>query len=175
KYPLPLPTKTQLKDYEPGEFSERKQRTFPETRDLIEHFPWSGQRDHFAVGLTCPSITIEGSSGDYLKLALYYNDKFILYYLDTKNHLWTHPTLTIAEAYPIIQSFFDNSFDLAIFRRQSTPFTNNRVHFETKDFHYTMHGKSGFLLIGVSVLLCTIYPLVTILAALAKSISIPMA
>jgi hypothetical protein len=38
-----------------------------------------------------------------------------------------------------------------------------------------MHGKSGFLLIGASVLLCTIYPLVTILAALAKSPSIPMA
>ena len=76
---MTLLTKTQLKDYEAGEFSDIKQRTYPETRDLIEQFPWTQQRDHISISLTNPSITIEGPSGDYLKLAPYFNGKFVLY------------------------------------------------------------------------------------------------
>ncbi|HVU56538.1 MAG TPA: hypothetical protein VHD83_15845 [Puia sp.] len=172
---MTLLTKTQLKDYESGEFSDLQQRTWPETRALIEQFPWSREREHFAVGLTSPSITIEGPSGDYLKLALYYHDKFILYYLDTKNHLYVHSMPTIPEAYPIIQSFFDDNLDLSGFKRQSTPFTNNKAHFETKDFHYTMRGTFILPLIGVLSIGMTAFPFVTITAAIIKTSSIPIA
>jgi hypothetical protein len=171
---LTLLVKTQLKDYEPGEFSDVRQRTYPETSELIEKFPWSGERDHFAVGPTSPSITIEGQAGDYLKLALYYHEKFILYYLDLKNHLWVLPITTLSEAYPLIESFFDHRLDLASFKRQST-FSNNKAHFATKDFHYTMRGRYFIPAYGIlSISCCTVYPIATILAGVRKTSLIPV-
>jgi len=159
---LPRLTKTQLKDYEPGEFSDLKQRSWPETRDLIEQFPWTQQRDHLAVSLTNPSITIEGIAGDYLKLALYYNGKFVLYYLDGKDHLSTHSMPTLQEAYPIIASYFDNKLDIAGFKHQSTPFTNNRHHFATIDFAYTMAPTSTLLSVCFFSLILLAFPIIGI-------------
>jgi len=172
---LPLLTKTQLKDYEPGEFSDRKQRTFSETRDLIEHFPWTQQRDHIAIGLTNPSITIEGSAGNYLKLAPYYNGKFVLYYLDGKNHLYTYSMATLGESYSIIQSFFDNQLDIASFKHQPTPFMNNRHHFVTANFTYTMSSTSTLLSVCLLSLLWLAFPIMSIFAFIAHPPSVPLA
>jgi len=174
KYPLPLLTKTQLKDYEPGEFSDCKQRTFSETRDLIEHFPWTQQRDHIAISLTNPSITIEGLAGDYLKLAPYYNGKFVLYYLDGKNHLFTYSMPTLQEAYPIIQSFFDNKLDIAGFKHQPTPFINNRHHFVAANFTYTMSSTSTLLSVCLLSLLWLAFPIISIFAFIAHPPSVPL-
>lgn len=143
---MPLLTKIQLKDAEPGEFADAQPRTYQETLDLITHFPWSEQRDHIAISLTNPSITIEGAAGVYLKLATYYNDKFILYYLDKSNHLYTLPVSSLQDAYPVLQSFFDNtSFTPAGFKKNYTPFANNRAHFQTGLFTYTMQPVRALL------------------------------
>jgi len=156
---LTLLTKTQLKDYEAGEFSDIKQRTYPETRDLIEQFPWTQQRDHISISLTNPSITIEGPSGDYLKLAPYFNGKFVLYYVDSKDHLYTHSMATIPEAYPIIQSFFDDHLDLAAFKREPTPFMNNRAQFQTRVFNYTMNATPTILWVSLLSLIWLVFPI----------------
>lgn len=172
---MTLLTKTQLKDYEAGEFSDIKQRTYPETRDLIEHFPWTLQRDHISISLTNPSITIEGPSGDYLKLAPYYNGKFILYYLDGKNHLFTHSMPTLGEAYPIIQSYFDNRLDIAAFKHQSTLFTNNRHHFVTTTFTYTMASMPTLLSVCLISLFWVTLPIAGIFALITSPPSAPAA
>gem|GEM_PF-6722532 len=39
-------TKFQYKDFEPGEFTNEKDRTLGETIDLISSFPWQDQHDH---------------------------------------------------------------------------------------------------------------------------------
>lgn len=170
---MPPLTKIQLNDYEPGEFSELKQRSWPETLDLIEHFPWTQQRDHIAISPTNPSVTIEGPSDNYLKLATYYHDKFILYYLDEKNHLYTRSTVTIAEAYPFLQSFFDNNLDLSTFKLQPTPFVNNKIHFETKDFNYTMRPAPTLLGISFSAIFFLAPLIMLSLAAIIHPVSRP--
>jgi hypothetical protein len=155
---LTLLVKTQLKDYESGEFSDIKERTYPETRELIESYPWSEQREHISISLTNPSITIEGGSGDFLKLASYYNGKFVLYYLDGNNHLFTHSMSTLEEAYPIIQSFFEDHLDLGNLKREHTLFTNNRIHFQTRTFNYTMHAVPTILWVCLLSLIWLVLP-----------------
>jgi len=172
---LTLLTKIQLNNYEPGEFSDIKQRTYSETQDLIEHFPWTQQRDHISISLTNPSITIESPSGDYLKLAPYYNGKFVLYYVDGKNHLFNHSMPALGEAYPIIESFFDNKLDIAGFKLQSTPFTNNRHHFITTTFTYTMASTSTLLSVWLLSLFLVANPIIATFALITSPPSAPMA
>ena len=63
-----LISKVQYKNFEAGEFVEVCERTFNETTELIEKFPWTDQRDKIVIDLTNPSITIEGKNNDFLKL-----------------------------------------------------------------------------------------------------------
>jgi hypothetical protein len=134
-----LRTKIQYKDFEPGEFTSQKDRTAEETIDLITGFPWQEQRDHLVVSLTNPGITIEGTDNDYLKLALYYNGKFVLHYLDRQHHLYTRSLDRPEDSTPTIRSFFESQpFDPAGFRREPTPLQNNTAHFVTNDFHYAI-------------------------------------
>jgi hypothetical protein len=155
-----LITKVQYKNFEPGEFTDRRQRTYEETTALIEAFPWSQQRDHFTVSLTGPSVTIEGTDGDFLKLALYYNDKYILYYFDMNQRLYSHTYVHTADAYPLILAFFRQGAAPPDFKHQNTFLQHNISHFKDNDFSYAMRwvtlagvlGIVGFLLAGTSVL-----------------------
>lgn len=97
----PLPTRTvklQYKDYEEGEYISAMPRTAEATVQLINSYNWDEQRDHLAIGLTNPSVTIEGLDNDYLKLSPWYNGKFVLHYFDREHHLYTRSFDRLSEA-----------------------------------------------------------------------------
>ncbi len=145
-----LITKVQYKNFEPGEFTDRQPRTAEETIHLIEAFPWQEQRDHLHIGLTGPSVSIEGADGDFLKLALYYNDKFVLYYVDVNHHLYSHSFIDYHDAYPYIRTFFVNGAAPAGFKDEQTLFQHVSVHFKDQDFSYTI-GRSGRFAVVIAV------------------------
>jgi len=131
--------KLQNKDYETGEYISAIPRTAGETLQLITTYPWADQRDHLAIGLTNPSITIEGPDHDYLKLSPWYNGKFVLHYFDKDHHLYTHSLDQLADADPFILAFFsDTPFDVSSFKKEITWLQNNYVQFHTQGFHYTI-------------------------------------
>jgi len=157
-----LQTKIQFKDFEPGEFTNEKDRTIDETIDLITSFPWQDERDHLVVSLTNPGITIEGSSNDYLKLAPFYNGKYVLHYFDSQHHLYTRSFEKPEDSIPTIRSFFETQpFDPTGFRRETTLLQNNTVHFVTGDFRYTFDKGHLFQLSFVTLYLVVIAGLLT--------------
>jgi hypothetical protein len=135
-----LITKVQYKNFEPGEFTDRRGRTYDELIQLIENFPWEQQRDHLQVGPTNPSVTIEGEYRHFLKLTLYYHDGFVLYYLDDAGHLYTKSFPRYQNAYPYLQSFFtDSTLDTADLELQHFWLQGKSIHFLDQDFHYTIN------------------------------------
>lgn len=136
---MPLTTKIQYKNFEPGEFADSAKRSFDETLSLIEKFPWADQRDHLQVNLTNPSVTIADGNGTYLKLALFYSGKFVLHYLDANLHLFTKSFTDYKESYPYIKAYFENpSFPTDDFKLENTWLQKNLVHFTDKDFRYSL-------------------------------------
>lgn len=137
-------SKIQYNNCEPGEYKEEKNRTREETIQLIENFPWEEQRKNLKVDLTNPSITLQNDQGDFLKLALYYNGKFVLYFLDRHHKLYTKSLFRYPEAYPDIDAFFGTSdFAPAGFRRQPGMFSYSAPFFD-QDFHYNVTRKNLF-------------------------------
>lgn len=135
-----LLTKIQYQNYEPGEFTDEQDRTYDETIRLIEDFPWEQQRDHLAVGLTNPSITIEGKNNDFLKLASFYHGRFVLHYFNDRKQLYTQSIGHYPDAYNSIRSFFESSrFDPVGFRMENTWLQHNSIHFQTQDFRCRMN------------------------------------
>lgn len=137
-----LITKLQYRNYETGEFTGEKERTLAETFALISSYPWEEQRQRVSMALTNPSVTIQGPAGEFLKLAIYFNGSFVLYYLDAAHHLYTRKLNSVAEASSPISNFFTQqtsgaTFDHEGFHREQTPFQNNAVHFRDKSFSYT--------------------------------------
>lgn len=138
-----LVTKIQYKNFEPGEFVDEQKRTYEETIGLIENYPWSIQREKFMIDLTNPSVTIEGDNGDYLKLAVYYNQKYVLLYLNKEQRLFSRSFSTLQDGYAYVKCFFEQPvFDLAGFKKESTWMQNNGRHFVTQDFRYEVTAKS---------------------------------
>ena len=131
--------KLQYKEYETGEYSDAQPRTAEDTLQLIAAYPWAEQRDHLAIGLTNPSVTIEGPGNDYLKLSPWYNGKFVLHYFDKEHHLYTHPLDQPTDAAPFILAFFtDIPFDCSSFKKEITWLQDNNSQFRTQSFHYTL-------------------------------------
>ncbi|HEY4110298.1 hypothetical protein [Puia sp.] len=134
-----LIVKLQYRDYEAGEFTAIHPCDAAETIRLIANYPWEEQRDHISIGLTNPSITIEGPDNDFLKLSPYYNGKFVLHYFDKDHHLFTRSFDTISTVDPVIQSFFGvHPFDPAGFKKETTWLQSNSIHFKTQEFHYAL-------------------------------------
>ncbi len=81
-------------------------------------------------------MTIEGNNQDYLKLAPYYEGKFVRYYLNDRNQIFTRSVIHYQDAYPYIQSFFGsqpcNTHD---FRLERIWLQGKAIHFKDKDFH----------------------------------------
>jgi len=143
---LPLQTKIQYKNYEPGEFSDKKERTFDETIQFIEAFPWEEQRDHLQVSLTNPSVSIENKAGGFLKLALFYHGKFVLHYYDVKKQLYTKSLDRCQDAFPFIRSFYDQpDFDPVGLRHENTWLQNTTIHFKEQDFHYSLRIRKNVI------------------------------
>lgn len=140
---MQLISKTQYQTFESGEFIQAAERSYDETIRLIKEFPWESQREHLKVSLTCPSITIDHSNGTYLKLALYYNGKFALHFLNRSDELFTKSFTNLNDTYPFIRSFFDETeFPAETFKKETTWFQKNRIHFATQDFVYQVTPQS---------------------------------
>jgi hypothetical protein len=138
-----LVSKIQYNNCELGEYKEETDRSPEETIHLIDQFPWQEERKSFHVGLTGPSITLQNIQGGFLKLAPYYNGKFVLYYFAPD----TEP------------------FDTTGFQRQHTWPTNNFIHFIDRDFHYSVTpqrifryllGSSGINFAAFIIMICII-------------------
>ncbi len=136
-----LISKLQYNTFEPGEFTDRQERTYDQTIAIIELFPWETQRDHLVVSLTNPSVTIEGPGGNFLKLALYYNGKYVLYYLDEKKHFFTKSVERCEDAYPLMLSFFEESidFDPQGMKKELNALVSRLPHFADGNFYYRVN------------------------------------
>ncbi|MGI4022132.1 MAG: hypothetical protein ACRYFA_11545 [Janthinobacterium lividum] len=77
-----LVSKLQYKTYETGEYSDEEARNLEETLILIQDFPWEEQRHLIDIKITGPSVTIQNDEGAYLKLGLFFNNKFCVYLFD---------------------------------------------------------------------------------------------
>jgi len=138
-----LISKVQYKNFESGEFVDVQERTYEETIELIEKFPWGAQRDKITIQLTNPSITIEGENNDFLKLALFFNQKFVLYYFDESQNLYRKSFINLKDGYEYIRNFFiQPKFDISNFEKETTWFQNNLKHFVIQDFKYVLTSKS---------------------------------
>lgn len=137
-----LNTKIQHRNFEPGEFVDTKFRSFEETIGCINNFPWENERDHIQISLTNPSVTIETNIDNYLKLALFYNGKFVLYFFNTEHELYTKSFYQKEDAFPYIKNLYESDvFDLRDFKKEPTWMQRNLIHFITQDFHYTITGR----------------------------------
>ncbi|MEI6950005.1 hypothetical protein V9K67_22660 [Paraflavisolibacter sp. H34] len=132
-----LTTKIQYHPFETGEFTDERGRTLSDTIDLIRQFPWNDQRANSTVGLTGPSVTIEGKHGDYLRLSPYYHGKYVLHYFDAGKRLFLKSFHQLSEADPYLERFFAApSFDPGDFRKENTWPRRLLPHFISRDFHY---------------------------------------
>lgn len=133
--PNNLNTKIQYKTCEKGEFFDEQARSLDETLELVKNFPWDVQRGA-DVQLSGPGIIIKGTDGSYLKVALYFNGKFSVYYLDAENHLYEYHTPELADECQKVKEFFEGNLNLDGFDKH---FFNmgNRGHFITQNFEYT--------------------------------------
>jgi hypothetical protein len=148
--------KLQYKEYEAGEYTGAQPRTAEDTLQLIAAYPWAEQRDHLAIGLTNPSVTIQGPDNDYLKLSPWYNGKFVLHYFDKEHHLYTHSLDQPNDADPFILAFFsDNPFDCSSFKKEITWLQDNNSQFRTQSFHYSLRTMTvvGQSLLGLYLLI----------------------
>ncbi len=148
-------SKLQHKNHEKGEFSDEKTRTLEETVELIKNFPWDQERG-VDIQLTGPSVTIKDENGNYLKIALFFNGKFCLYYLDNDNHLYEYHTPDLDDADNVVSDFFNGQIELQKFEKHLFS-VGNKSHFETAKFEYR-----------ISSMLCLLYLL------LMTSLSIAM-
>ena len=138
-----LISKLQYKNFEAGEFIEEHKRTYEETIQFIETFPWNEQRDHIIIDLTNPSITMEGKNNDYLKLAVFFNGRFVLHYLNDQKILFTKSYTDFKDSYKYIHDFFESSnFDVSDFKEENTWLKNNIIHFVSQDFNYVIDSKN---------------------------------
>jgi hypothetical protein len=134
---MPLFTsKVQHKTYEKGEFSDEKERSLTETIELINTFPWDKERTLIDIQLTGPSVTIVDEYVNYLKIGLYFNGKYCLYYLDRDNHLYEYHTAEMAMVNKLVTDFFNDSLDLSTFEKHLFNI-GNKAHFETCYFEYS--------------------------------------
>lgn len=131
-----LTVKLQYKHFEPGEFEQEQKRTYAETISVIENFPWEKEREKINIDLTCSSVTLQDDNNSFLKLSLYYNQKFVLYFFDRET-LYSKSLLSRAESFPFLQHYFETRIvDLSVFRRENTMLKNVKKHFISNDFIY---------------------------------------
>lgn len=138
-----LTSKVQYKNFEAGEFVDIKERDYDETIKLIENFPWENQREKIVIDLTNPSVTIEGKNNDYLKCAVFFNQKYVLHYLDATETLFTKSFINLKDSYEYIKNYFVQvQFDTTPFKKENTWLQHNLKHFVTQDFKYLVTPKS---------------------------------
>lgn len=114
-----LTSKIQYKHFEIGESIEEKKRNYLEFLELIEKFPWSKQREKVIIDLTNPSITIEGENNDFLKLAVFFNEKYVLHYFNSDEVIYTKSFIKLSDTYKYIKNFFEpKTFEISDFKKE---------------------------------------------------------
>ena len=140
---IKLISKIQYKNFEAGEFVEVKERNYDDTINLIKIFPWSNQREKIVIDLTNPSITIEGKNNDFLKFALFFNQKYVLHYFNENQVLFSKSFVELKDGYDYVKMFFDQPiFDPSSFKKEPTWLQHNLKNFVTQDFKYVLTKKS---------------------------------
>jgi hypothetical protein len=139
-----LISKIQNSQCEKGEFLEETARTYEATILLVNSFNWQREREHIVISLTNPSITIQDEYGNYLKIATYYNGKFVLHYLNNKNKLYTLAISNISDSYPYLKGFFEDSvaFNTNHFKTYFAWWQNFLPHFKSNNFVYAYNRKN---------------------------------
>ncbi|MHB8209305.1 hypothetical protein [Mucilaginibacter sp.] len=162
-----LISKVQHKTYEKGEFSDEKQRSLDDTISLIKDFLWDTERTLTDIQLTGPSVTIKDEDLNYLKIGLFFNGKFCLYYLDNESHLYEYHAPTIEDVCSIVTDFFNEGLDLQKFEKKTFSL-GSRKHFENGYFEYTLNKtwNSLYILFAFAILIPIM--IVTVVIALAS-------
>ncbi|OOQ60823.1 hypothetical protein [Mucilaginibacter pedocola] len=130
-----LISKLQYKNYERGEFSHECKRSLQETIQLIKDFPWETQRIHTDIQATGPSVTVQNDRGEYLKVGLYFNDKYCLYLFDRYGHVLEFHTPDLDSVCRLVEDFYNGCLDATKFEKQVFVVAG-RGHFATNDFIY---------------------------------------
>lgn len=137
-------SKVQYKNCEQGEFYESKERSFEDLIHLVKHFPWEEQREDLKVDLTNPCIVIEISNDTFLQLALYYNGKFVLRFVDGKDQLFTLSLTKLEDADLQFRSLYHGLFSTNGFKKETTWFKKNRLNFISQSFNYSVDSSTAF-------------------------------
>jgi hypothetical protein len=141
-----LISKIQLRNFEVGEFVEIQNRSYEETIKLIEDFPWLEQRRNNVIDLTNPSVTIEGVNNDFLKIALFYNGKFVIYYLNEQRELYTKGIINLADSFCFVNKVFKQEIiGIDDFKKDITWFQSSLKHFISQEFRYVTTDKKAFI------------------------------
>ncbi|WP_018626018.1 hypothetical protein [Niabella aurantiaca] len=144
-----LTSKLQFRDFEKGEFTGIAARYLRETMALIHQYPWTDQRLHFVVGHTGPGMVVQDDRGNYLKLALFYNNKYITYYCNSAGQLYQQTLEKPEDVAGALTTFFalsDNPPEG--FHLQKNFFRNTKEHFQTRDFRYSVQDLSFWQMIS---------------------------
>lgn len=140
--------KIQYHNFEPGEFVDNQKLSFEDTVPVIRSFPWEEERTKLKVSLTNPSITFQTDNNLFLKLALYYHKKFILYFYDGMS-LYTHSFFKLDDSFTLIEYFFIHSdIDRSQYKLERARAKKLNIHFLSQDFVYSTANKSFFQLMG---------------------------
>ena len=138
--------KIQYHNFEPGEFVYNQKLSFEDTVPVIRSFPWEEERTKLKVSPTSPSITFQTDNNLFLKLALYYNKKFILYFYDGMS-LYTNSFFKLDDAFTHIEYFFVHSdIDRSQYKLERERAKKLNIHFLSQDFVYSTANKSFFQL-----------------------------
>lgn len=79
-----------------------------------------------------------------MKLAVYFNDKYVLYYLNSSNNLFSKSFSTREDTYKYIKIYFEDSpYDTFHFKKESTLMQDNYIFFATKSFTYEFNINSS--------------------------------
>ena len=166
-----LISKLQHNTYEKGEFSDEQPRDLNETIQLIKDFPWDLERPLTDIQLTGPSVTIQDTELNYLKLGLYFGGKFCVYYLDKDNHLYEYQADDIESVNNMVLDFFKNNLNVKLFEK---PFFSigKRQHFETNKFEYLMETSLFYLYLTFGIIVVILFgSYVIIMSVLGVSLS----
>ncbi|MBS7565297.1 hypothetical protein KHS38_12860 [Mucilaginibacter sp. Bleaf8] len=155
-----LITKLQYKNFERGEFISEQYRTLEETHELIKQYPWDTQRHFTDIEPTGPSVTIDRGRGEYLKIGLYFNQKFCLYLFNRHNSLYEYHTASQQEVYDIVTKFFSDANLEPSFEKHLISI-GSESHFKNKNFLYSLNtgqiiAKYILLLLLTACILCSL-------------------
>ncbi len=172
-----LISKIQYNHFETGEFVDEKERSYEEVISLIENFPWEEQRNNdLLIDLSSPSITIQDDDRSYLRISLYRDNKFILYFYDGKS-LYSKIVLKFTDAYEDIDEYMALlSPDLTHFKKEDTTFKSPEVHFRSKDFIYKVdpNNPGAYITANTWVLLLLLTACLIVLISTSYMIGIGM-